>query len=166
MRFKALAITQSWGAAILDNPETTKKQHGDLYANLVLALPEDGLAIIDGVQEAENKSGYLAWEVLIQHYEDDGIYRCAQLLEDMDHEQQDGETSLEFLNRLVRTQKKLARVNEIVTDRRMIMHLVKGVKDDYASITDTWDVATISLIGHGAEGLASKGETSRAPEGE
>ena len=145
LRFKAFAATQSWGPALLDSSEATAKQHGDLYANLVLALPEDDLAIIEDIDQDSSEGGHLAWTALVRHYEDDGIYRCAQLLEQMDQEQQDDETSLEYLNRLVRLQKKLARVDEIVTDRRVIMHLVKGLKDDYASITDTWDVATVTL---------------------
>ena len=145
MRFKAFAMTHPWGPAITDSGDATVKHHGSLYANLVLSLPEDQLAIIEDIGETNPKCGYLAWAALIQHYEDDGIYRCAQLLEMMDLQQPDDETSLEYLNRLVRLQKKLARVGEVVTDRRVVMHLVKGLKDDYASITDTWDVTRVTL---------------------
>ena len=106
MRFKAFAMTHPWGPAISDSGDATVKHHGSLYANLVLSLPEDQLVIIEDIGESNPKCGYLSWAALIQHYEDDGIYRCAQLLEMMDVEQQEDETALEYLNRLVRLQKK------------------------------------------------------------
>jgi pyruvoyl-dependent arginine decarboxylase (PvlArgDC) len=41
---------------------------------------------------------------------------------------------------LVRQQRQLARVGDVVRDR-----LVKGMRSEYHSITDTWDVHNISM---------------------
>jgi predicted transcriptional regulator len=81
----------------------------------------------------------------VDHYEVDGIYRLAELLQDMEKAQADDETCLQYLNRLVRLQRQLARVGEDVHDRRVIMCLVKGLRQEYHSITDTWDVHNLSM---------------------
>jgi uncharacterized protein YeeX (DUF496 family) len=82
---------------------------------------------------------------LFNHYEDDGIYRCTELLQDLETPQADGESGIQFLNRLVRLQQQLARVGDIVHDRRIIMYLVKGMRSEYHSMIDTWDVHNISM---------------------
>jgi hypothetical protein len=55
------------------------------------------------------------------------------------------ESALQFLNRLVRLQRQLARVGEDVHDRRVIMYLVKGLRSKYHSITDTWDMHSLDI---------------------
>ncbi len=40
---------------------------------------------------------------------------------------------------------KLARVGENVSDDTILMHLVAGLRDEYFSITDTWDESTMTL---------------------
>jgi hypothetical protein len=59
--------------------------------------------------------------------------------------QADVESNIKYMNRLVRLQRQLARVGEDVHDRRVIMHLVKGLRTEYHSITDTWDVHSLSM---------------------
>ena len=49
------------------------------------------------------------------------------------------------MNRLVRLQRQLARVGNVVHDRRIIMYLVKGLRSEFHSITDTWDVHNLSM---------------------
>jgi hypothetical protein len=40
---------------------------------------------------------------------------------------------------------KLARVGGTVSDDTILMHLVAGLRDEYASITYTWDESTMTL---------------------
>ena len=144
-KFRAFARTQSWGPAIKNAESATQSQHESLYTNLILALPENDIATIEEVDEDDPKSGYLAWDALVKHYEDDGIYTCATLLAEMDKEKLETETAVEHLNRLIKLQRKLARAGEKVSDRRIVMHLVKNLGNEYGSITDTWDLSSISL---------------------
>jgi hypothetical protein len=57
----------------------------------------------------------------------------------------DGERGIQYLNRLVRLQRQLARVRDVVHDRRIIMYLVKSVRSEYHFITDTWNVHSLSM---------------------
>ena len=59
--------------------------------------------------------------------------------------QANGESGIQFLNRLVQLQRQLARVGDVVHDRRIIMYLVKGLRSEYHSITGTWDVNNLSM---------------------
>jgi hypothetical protein len=63
----------------------------------------------------------------------------------LDTPQADGESGIPYPNRLVRLQRQLARVGDVVHDRRIIMYLVKGMYSEYHSITDTWDVHSLSM---------------------
>jgi hypothetical protein len=72
-----------------------------MYSTLILALPEDDLSIIENVSEDDKTCDHTAWTVQACHYEDHGIYRCTKLLQDLDTAQADGESSTQFLNRLV-----------------------------------------------------------------
>jgi hypothetical protein len=49
------------------------------------------------------------------------------------------------MNRLVRLQRQLARVGDVIHDHRIIMYLVKGLRSEYHSITDTWDVHNLRM---------------------
>jgi hypothetical protein len=59
--------------------------------------------------------------------------------------QANGESGIQFLNRLVQLQRQLARVGDVVHDRRIIMYLVKGLRSEYHSVTDTSDVDNLSM---------------------
>jgi hypothetical protein len=144
-RFRVFGLMQNWAPALLENDAATAERHLDLYSTLILALPKDDLSIIENVHEVDKKCGLKAWTALVDHYEDDGIYRLAEVLQDMEKAQADDETRLQYLNRLVRLQRELARVGEDVHDRRVIMYLVKGLPQGYHSITDTWDVHSLSM---------------------
>jgi hypothetical protein len=93
---------------------------------LIHALPEDDLSIIENVSENDKTCGHTAWTALLYHYEDDGICRCAEILQDLETPQANGESGIQFLNRLSRLQRQLARVGDVVHDRRLISHHVLG----------------------------------------
>jgi hypothetical protein len=112
---------------------------------LIIALPEDDLSIIENVSEDDKTCDHTLWTALVNHYDDDGIYRCTELLQDLDTPQADGESGIHFLNRFARLQRQLARVGDVVHDRRIIMYLVKGMRSEYHSITDSWDVHNLSM---------------------
>jgi hypothetical protein len=97
------------------------------------------------LNEDDKTCGHTVWTALVNHYEDDGIYRCTELLQDLKTPQADGESGIQFLNRSLRLQRQLARVRDFVHDRRIIMYLVKGLRSEYHSITDTWDVHNLSM---------------------
>jgi hypothetical protein len=116
-----------------------------MFSTLILALPEDNLSVIENVSEDDKTCGHIAWTALVDHYEDDGIHLCMELLQDLDTPQADGESGIPYLKRLVRLHRQLARVGDVVHDRRIIMYLVKGMRNEYHSITDTWDVHNLSM---------------------
>jgi hypothetical protein len=116
-----------------------------MYSTLILALPEDDLSIIENVSEDDKICGHTAWTALDNYYEDDGVYRWTEVLHDLEAPQADGESGIQFLNRLVRLQRPLARVGDVVHDRRIIMYLVKSLRKEYHSVTDTWDVYNLSM---------------------
>jgi hypothetical protein len=68
---------------------------------LIFALPEDGLSIIENITGTGKKCGVAAWAALVDYYEDDGIYCLSELLQDMETPQADGESIIQYLNRLV-----------------------------------------------------------------
>jgi hypothetical protein len=47
-------------------------------------LPENDLSILENVHETGKNYGLKGWTTLVDHYEDDGIYRLAELLQDME----------------------------------------------------------------------------------
>jgi hypothetical protein len=72
-----------------------------MYSTLILVLPEDHLSIIENVSEDDKTCGHTACIAVVYHYDDDGIYRCAELLHDLDTPQADGESDIQYINRLV-----------------------------------------------------------------
>jgi hypothetical protein len=136
---------QKWAPALSPDGAASSQQQVDMYSTLILALPEDDLSTTENVREDDKTCGYTAWTALVNHYEDDGIYRCTGLLQDLETPQADGESGIQFLKRFVRLQPQLARVGEVVHDRRVIMYLVKGMRNEYHSIADTWDVHNRSM---------------------
>jgi hypothetical protein len=57
------------------------QQQVDMYSTLIFALPENDLSIIENVSEDDKTCGHTAWTALVNHYEDDGICRCAESLQ-------------------------------------------------------------------------------------
>jgi hypothetical protein len=112
---------------------------------LIIALPDNDLSIIENISETDKNCGVAAWTTLVNHYDDDGNYRISELLHDMEAPQADGESSIQYLNRLDRLQRQLGRVLQDVHDRRVIVYLAKGMRSEYHSITDTWAVHSLSM---------------------
>ena len=81
----------------------------------------------------------------MSHWESSGLYKRANLQKGLQEAQQDAETATQFLNRLLRLKNKLARVGETVSEDTNLMHLVAGLRDEYVSITETWDESTMTL---------------------
>jgi hypothetical protein len=124
---------QKWAPALSSNGAASSQQQVDMYSTLILALPEDDLSIIENVSEDDKTCGHTAWTALVNHCKDDGVYRCTELLQDLETPQADGESGIKFLNRLVRLQRQLSQVGDVVHDRRIIMFLVKGLRSEYHS---------------------------------
>jgi hypothetical protein len=131
---------------MLGDDTTTSHQQVDLYSTLILALPEDDMPIIDNISETDKNCDVAAWAALVDHYEDDNIYRhLSELLQDMKTSQAHNGNGINYMNRVVRLQRQLARVGDGVHDRRVIMYLVKGFRNEYHCMTDTWDVHSLSM---------------------
>jgi predicted amino acid-binding ACT domain protein len=81
----------------------------------------------------------------MSHWESSGLYKRADLQKGLQEAQQDAEIATQFLNRLLRLKNKLARVGETVSEDTILMHLVAGLRDEYVSITETWDESTMTL---------------------
>jgi hypothetical protein len=144
-RFYAFGLMQKWAPALSSDGVASSQHQVELYSTLILTLPEDDLSIIENVSEDDETCGHTAWTASVNHYEDDGIYLCTELLHDLDMPQVDGESGIQYMNRLVRLQRQLARVGDVVNDRRIILHLMKTMCSEYHSVTDTWDVHNISV---------------------
>jgi hypothetical protein len=138
-RFCAFGLMQSWAPAMLRDDTATSQQQVDLYSTLIFALQEDDLSLIDEkITETDKNCGVAAWAALVDHHKDDGIYSLSELSHDTETQQAHGESSIQYLKRLVRLQRQFARVGDNVHDRRVIVYLVKGMLNKYHSITDMW----------------------------
>ena len=104
-RFRAFGLMQKWAPALSSDGAASSQQQVDMYSTLILALPEDDLSIIENVSEDDKTCGHTAWTALVNHYEDDDIYRCTELLQDLETPQADGESGIQYLNRSVRLQR-------------------------------------------------------------
>jgi hypothetical protein len=144
-RFRAFGLMKKWAPALSSDGAASSQQQIDMYSILILALPEDDLSIIENVNMDDKTCGHTSWTALLNRYKNDGIYRYTELLQDLETPQADGESGMQYLNRLVRLQRHLARVGDVVHDRRIIMYLVKGMRSEYHSITNTWDVHCLSM---------------------
>jgi hypothetical protein len=136
---------QKWDPALSSDGIACSHKQVDIHSTLILAVPEDDLSVIENVSEDDKTCGHTAWTALVNHYVDDGIYRCTYLLPDLDTPQADGESSIQYMNWFVRLQRQLARVGDVVHDQRIIMYLAKDSRSEYHSITDTWDVHNLSI---------------------
>jgi len=79
------------------------------------------------------------------HGESSCLLRRWDLQKSLQEVHHDTETTAHFFNRLLRLRSKLARVGESVSDDTLLMHLVVGLRDEYASISDTWDESIMTL---------------------
>jgi hypothetical protein len=104
---------------------------------LVLALPEDDLAHIEETDETNPKYVSFAWHALMSHWESSGLYKRADLRKSLQEARNDAKIAVQFLNRLLRLKYKLARVSETVSYDIILIYFVAGLRDEYASITDT-----------------------------
>jgi hypothetical protein len=82
-RFRAFGLMQKWAPALSSDDAASSQQQVEMYSTLILALPEDDLSIIENVNEDDKTCGYTAWTALVNHYDDDGIYQCTKLLQDL-----------------------------------------------------------------------------------
>jgi hypothetical protein len=91
------------GSGLSSDVVASSQQQVDMYFTLILALREDDLSIIIEivVSEDDKTYGHTAWTPLVNHYDDDGIYRCTELLQDLDTLQADGESGIRYLSRFV-----------------------------------------------------------------
>jgi hypothetical protein len=103
-RLCAFGLMQKGAPALSSDRAASSQQQVDMYSTLTLALPEDDLSIIENVSEDDKTCGHSAWTALVNHYENDGSYRCTKLLHDSDTPQADCESGNKYLNRLVRLQ--------------------------------------------------------------
>jgi hypothetical protein len=79
-RFPAFGVIQKWAPALSSHGAASSQQQVDMYSILILALPGDDLSIIENVSEDDKTCGHTAWTALVNHYEDDDIYRFTELL--------------------------------------------------------------------------------------
>jgi hypothetical protein len=75
---------QKWAPALSLDGAASSQQQVDMYSTLIIALPEDDLSIIENVSEDDKTCSHTAWTALVNHYEDDGICRCTELLQDLE----------------------------------------------------------------------------------
>ena len=115
----------------------TTAQQKRFYSLLVLALPEAALHVFRKVERKSVTAGNDAWEALLHRYEHDGIHRRGDLLNALDEKQRPEETCMDFFNRLVDLQAQLGRFDEEVPDRRLVMNIIRGLRPEYAAMTDT-----------------------------
>jgi hypothetical protein len=81
-RFRAFGMMRTWAPALSSYGAASSQQQVDIYSTLILALPENDLSIIENVSQDDKTYSHTAWTALVNHYEDDGIYRCTELLQD------------------------------------------------------------------------------------
>jgi hypothetical protein len=137
VRFTAFVDAAGYDAALDDLDDATPAQHKKLYSLLVLALPESALHVIRKVERSSPKAGYEAWQALLQRFEHGGVHRRGDLLDELDEPQRGGESCMDFFNRLVDIRAQLSRVDEEVSDRRIVLNLIRGLRPEYSTMTDT-----------------------------
>jgi hypothetical protein len=81
-QFRAFGLMQMWAPALSSDGAASSKQQVDMFSILILALLEDGLSIIENVREDDKTCGHTTYTALVNHCEDDGMYRCTELLQD------------------------------------------------------------------------------------
>jgi hypothetical protein len=70
---------QKWAPALSSDGAASSQQQVDMYSTLILALPKNNLSIIENVSEDDKTCGHKALTAFVNHYEDNGIYRCTEL---------------------------------------------------------------------------------------
>ena len=132
-KFTVYADALGLGGVLDCEDDVTTAQQKRLYNLLVLALPEAALHVIRKDERKSATAGNDAWEALLHRYEHDGIHRHG----DLDEKQRPEETCMDFFNRLVDLQAQLGRVDEEVPDLRLVMSIIRGLRPEYAAMTDT-----------------------------
>jgi hypothetical protein len=97
--FPCLWHDAKWTPALSSDGAASPQQQLDMYSTLILALPEDDRSSIENVSEDDKTCGHIAWTALASNYEDGGIYRCKELLQDLSTPQADGDSGIQYLNR-------------------------------------------------------------------
>jgi hypothetical protein len=97
--FRAFDMMQKWAPALSSDGAASSQQQIDMYFTMILALPEDDLSNIENVSENGKTCGHTAWTALLNHYEDDCIYRGTALLQNLDTPQADGESGIQYMHR-------------------------------------------------------------------
>ena len=144
-RFTAFVDAVGCDAALDSEGEDDAAQQKKLYSLLVLALPETTLHIIRKVDRKSKAAGFHAWQALLRRFEHDGIHRRGDLLDALDEKQRQEETCVDFFTRLLDVQAQLARVDEVVPDRRIVMNVVRGLRPEYSTMTDALNERDSSL---------------------
>jgi hypothetical protein len=102
--FRAFSLMQKLVPALSSDGAASSQQEVDMYSTLILALPEDDLSIVEDVCEDDKTCGHIPWTASVNHCEDDGTYRCTELLQDLDTPEADSQRCILYFNRLVRLQ--------------------------------------------------------------
>jgi hypothetical protein len=82
MPFRAFGLMQKWAPALSSDGSASTQQQVDMCSPLIFSLPEEDRSIIENVSEDGRTCGHTTWIVLVNHYEDDCIYRRTKLLHD------------------------------------------------------------------------------------
>ena len=119
--------------------DTTSEQQAACYADLLLATDEDDHSYFAGIDEEDEHAGTLAWCVLMDVYDDDGVHRKCELMEEYNRKQNAGETCIEYFNHKVGIRTQLIAIGEDVSESNLVIGIIAGLRDEYGSITDNID---------------------------
>jgi hypothetical protein len=114
------------------------------------------LHIIRKVDRKSKATGFHAWHALLRRFEHDGIHRRGDLLDALDEKQRQEEICVDFFSRLLDVPAQLARVDEVVPDRRIVMNVVRGLRPEYSTMTDALN-GRDSTVDFGDNFLATTG---------
>ena len=138
-RFRAYSRRQKYHTALDDSENSTEEQQSNLFADLLLAVPESDLSIFNGIDESDDDCGTQAWQALVEYYEDDGVYRINDLYDEFDRKQRPEETAIDYFNHLVRIRSELLAAGEELKESRVSGKLIAGLRDEYSTVTDSVD---------------------------
>lgn len=143
--FKAYAKTGKYSVALREGAETTPEQQGNLYSALYLAVDESDIYLFEHIDEENENCGTLAWCALLDNYENDGVHRINDLKREFNRDQLPSENCIQYLNHLVSIRTQLISCGESVPETAVAIQVVAGLREEYATITDTMDQYDDSL---------------------